>query len=89
MNLDNQTFEKISTLLNIPINTIEYNGVYNGIIDFKVGIKNNTGDWQSGVSIGINENFEIKQVQRITLIQGRFTKNYPVRRFTIPIYSAS
>jgi len=78
MILDNTTYTKISTLLNIPINTIEYNGVYNGIIDFKVGIKNNTGDWVSGVSIGINENFEIKQVQRITLIQGRFTKNYPL-----------
>ena len=87
MILNNWTAAKVKSLLNIPINTVEYNGSYGDTVDFLVGMKNETKDWISGVCLSVTENFEIKKVQRITLIQGRFTNNYPVRRITIPIYS--
>ena len=87
MILNNDTVTKVASLLKIPVNTVEYNGSYGSNVNFLIGVKNSTNDWQSGVCISVNENFEIKQVERIKITQGRFTRNYPIRKFILPIYS--
>lgn len=87
MILDNNTANKVANLLKIPINTVEYNGSFGSLINFFVGVKDSNQNWKSGVSISINESFEIKKIERIKITQGRFTRNYPIRKFILPIYS--
>lgn len=87
MVLDNQTFERVANLLTIPKNSVEYFGAYGSTVDFFVGNKTTDRDYVSGVIIRVTQDFKISEIRRVVITEGRFTRNYPVRRRTLPIYS--
>lgn len=85
MILDNATFQKVGNLLRLPNNCVEYHGAHGTTVDFFVGIKNIDGDYISGCFVRVTEDFKIDSVRRISLSEGRFTRNWPVRRRVLPL----
>lgn len=87
MILNNETAEKVANLFKIPVNTVEYNGSRGNEICFLIGSKDKEFNWVNGIAAYINEEFKVLRVERIKLSIGRYTRNYPIRKQIVPIYS--
>lgn len=88
MTLDNTTFEKVRSLLRIPINSVTYCGAAGNGVMFQVGTKDGQNNLVSGVHLIISEDFRILQVARIDISWGRYIRNWPVVRERLPLHPA-
>lgn len=86
MELNDTTASKIIGLFNMPIETVEYNGASNGLICFCIGKKDSLKNWVYGFTVYLNENFKVKRLQRMRLIQSTGQKNRPTEIINLPIY---
>lgn len=86
MELSNETFGRVAGMVNIPITTVQYNGSYNDVVCFLVGRTDQFNGWVYGIALYVTQDFKIKRVERIRVIQSTSQRNRPTERITIPIF---
>jgi hypothetical protein len=84
MVLDDECSERVAKLVTIPVDTVEYNGAWNGVICFCVGVRDEYKNWLSGCALYVSQDFKIVRVERIRIIETTGLRKMPTQRRTIP-----